>query len=335
MSEKKGKTILLLLFVFVCFPGFGSITSARPLSDDEKVRLYSTTTGWKNEVLYKSIDVSFNLKILMHPEAVIKRRKAWDDFSKKRSEETGRPSRIESTGISSPDGSDTRLIEKRIRVGNLLNMRVDSVLFANKEKTETKSERTSVNAGPGNDIRCYQIDHKSKQVSIWDYRPWPGRKALRFGKVDYPIILMDIMRLCNPESYAKSSKQKNFSYKGTGNVDGHVVEEIECIDPNGKVKYSISLDTQDWGICRKIVKHDNISGKVFKIVEYKQFAKAGGSGELYPRLVTRRYFDKEAKEQKVETINITNVVIGLTIPEDVFKLDAPPDYTIIDGRVKE
>lgn len=333
MSEKKGKTILLLLIVG--FVAFDSIASARPLSNDENLRLYSTTDGRKNEILYKSIDVSFNLKILMHPEAVRKRRQAWDERVKELSKETGRPLKIESTGISSPDGSDTRLIEKRIRVGNLLNMRNDLVLFANKEKTETKSERTSVNAGPGNDIRCYQIDHKSKQVSIWSYRQWPGREVLRFGKVDEPIITMDIMRLCNPEAYAKSSKQKNFSYKGTGNVDGHVVEEIECIDPNGKVKYSISLDTQDWGICRKIVKHDNISGKVFKIVEYKQFAKAGGSGELYPRLVTRRYFDKEAKEQKVETINITNVVIGLTIPEDVFKLDAPPDYTIIDGRVKE
>ena len=326
------------MLLFVYFLAFDSTTSARPLSDDEKVRLYSTTTGTglKNEILYKSIDVSFNLKIVIPPEAMRKRRKAWDDFSKKRSKETGRPSRIESSGISSPDGSDTRLIEDRIRIGNLLNMRSDTILFANKEKTETKSERTSVNAGPGNDIRCYQIDHKSKQVSIWSYRQWPGRKALWFGNVD-ERMLMDIEGLCNPEraQHARASKGKDFSYKGTGNVDGHVVEEIECIDPNGKVKYSISLDTQDWGICRKIVRHDNISGLVFKIVEYKQFAKAGGSGELYPRLVTRRYFDKEAKEQKVETINITNVVIGLSIPEDVFKLDVPTDYTIIDNREKE
>ncbi len=334
MLGKKWKTISLLLFVFVCLLAFDLTTAARPLSDDEKVRLYSTTTGWKNEVSYKSIDVSFKLKIVMHHEAVRKRRQAWDELVKELSKGGG-PSRIESTGIASPDGSDTRLIEKRIRTANLLNMRIDSILFANKEKTETKSELTSVNTGPGKDSLCYQINHKSKQVSIFDYRQWPGRKVLRFGKVDFPIILMDIRRLCNSESYAKSSKNKDFSYKGTGNVDGHVVEEIECIDPNGIVKYSISLDTQDWRICRKIVWHDNISGLVFKIVEYKQFAKAGGSGELFPHLVTRRYFDKEGKEKKVETINITNVAIGLPIPEEVFKLNVPTGYTIIDNRVKE
>jgi len=330
MSKKRRKTVLLLLFVG--FVTFDAITSARPLSDDEKERLYSTTRGWLN-VVDMTIDVSFMQEIVMSPEAVRKRRQAWDEHVKELSKKVG-PSRIESTGISSPDGSDTRLIEKRIRIGNLLNMRVDSVLFANKEKTETKSERTSVNAGPGNDIRCYQIDHKSKQVSIFDYRQWPGRKVLRFGKVDFPIILMDIRRLCDPEAYAKSSKNKDFSYKGTGNIDGQVVEEIECIDPNGKVKYSISLDAQDWGICRKIVKHDNKSGLVFKIVEYKQFAKAGGTGELFPRLVIRRYFDKEGKEKKVETINITNVVIGLPISDDVFKFDVPTDYTIIDNTEK-
>lgn len=334
MSGKKWKTISLLLFGFVCLLAFDSTTSARPLSDDENVRLYSTTTEWKYEVSYKSIDVSFDLNIVMHPEAVIKRRQSWDEHVKELNKGGG-TLRIESAGISSPDGSDTRLVKQRIRSADLLNMRNDSILFANKEKTETKSERTSVNAGPGNDIRCYQIDHKYKEVSIWDYRPWPGREVLRFGKVDWPTILMDIRRLCNPEAYAKSSKNKNFSYKGTGNVDGHVVEEIECIDPNGIVIYSISLDTQDWGICRKIVKHDNISGLVFKIVEYKQFAKAGGSGELFPHLVTRRYFDKEGKEEKIETINITNVAIGLPIPEEVFKLDVPTDYTTIDNRVVE
>jgi len=297
MSEKRRKTVLLLLFV--CFLAFDSTTSARPLSDDEKVRLYSTTMGWGNEVLYMTIDVSFKQKIVMHPEAVRKRRQAWDERVKGLSKEVG-PSRIESLGILSPDGSETRLIEKRIRIGSLLDIRRDSILFANKEKTETNYEGTTVNSGFGKDRLSYQIEHKSKQVSIWSDKQWLGREVLRFGKVD-EAILMDIVRLCHPSQSqnAKPSKKKDFSYKGTGNVDGKVVDEIECIDPNAKVKYSISLDTQDWRICRKIVWHDNKSGLASKIVEYKQFAKAKGSGELFPRLVIRRHFDKEGKYEKV------------------------------------
>jgi len=329
MSVKRKKTVLLLLFVG--FLTFDSTTSARPLSDDEKVQLYSTTRGWLN-VRDMTIDVSFMQEIVMSPEAVRKRRQAWDEHVKELSKKVG-PSRIESLGISSPDGSETRLIEERIRICNLSKIRSDTIIFANKEKTETNYEGTIINTGFAKDSPSYQIEHKSKQASIFAGKQWAGRSVLRFGKVVEPI-LMDIIRLCSPKSHAKPSKNKDFSYKGTANVDGQVVDEIECIDPNAKVKYSISLDTHDWRICRKIVWHDNKSGLASKIVEYKQFAKAKGSGELFPRLVIRRYFDKEGKEEKVETINITDVVIGLPISDDVFKFDVPTDYTIIDNRKK-
>jgi len=78
--------------------------------------------------------------------------------------------------------------------------------------------------------------------------------------------------------------------------------------------------------------YDDKSGLASKIIEYKQFAKAQGSGELFPRLVIRRFFDKEGGEEKVETINIMDVVIGQPVSEDVFKLDVPTDYTIVDNR---
>jgi len=332
MSEKKRKTVLLFLFVFVCFLAFDSTTSARPLSEDEKVRLYSTTREGIINEMNMTIDVSFKQKIVMHPEALRKRRQAWDERVKELSKEVG-PSRIESLGILSPDGSDTRLIEKRIRIGNLLKIRRDTKLFANKEKTETNYEGTIINTGFAKDSPSYHIEHKSKQASIFAGRQWSGHEVLRFGKVD-GAISMDIVSLCNPKrpQHAKASKKKDFMHSGTATVDGEVVDEIECIDPNAKVKYSISLDTQDWRICRKIVWHDNKSGLASKIVEYKQFAKAKGSGGLFPRLVIRRYFDKQGKEEKVETINVTDVTIGLAISEDVFKFDVPPDYTILDNR---
>ena len=78
--------------------------------------------------------------------------------------------------------------------------------------------------------------------------------------------------------------------------------------------------------------YDNESGLASQIIEYKQFAKAGGSGELFPRLKTRRYFDEKGEEEKVETTNITNVVIGLPISDEVFEFNVPNDYTIIDNR---
>ena len=328
MSEKRKKTVLLLLFVG--FLAFDSTTSARPLSDDEKERLYSTR--WLNAVTM-TIDVSFMQEIVMSPEAVRKRRQAWDEHLKELSKKDG-PSRIESLGISSPDGSDTRLIEERIRISNLSKIRRDSIIFANKEMTETGYEATIINTGFGQDSPSYHIVHKSKQASIFAGRQWAGREVLQFGKVD-DAILMDIVGLCKPNQSqnAKASKKKDFSYKGIGNVDGQVVDEIECVNlESGKVKYKISLDPNDWHICRKIVWYDNKSGLVSKIVEYKEFAKVQVTGELFPRVVFRRYFDKEGKEKKVETTNVSDVVIGLPISEDVFRLDVPDEYIIIDNR---
>jgi len=332
MSKKRRKTVLLLLFVG--FLTFDATTSARPLSNDEKVRLYSTTMGWKNEILYKTIDVSFMQEIVMSPEAVRKRRQAWDEHVKELSKKVG-PSRIESLGISSPDGGETRLIEERIRISNLLKIRRDTIIFANKEKTETSYEGTIINTGFAKDSPSYQIEHKSKQASIFAGKQWAGREVLRFGKVD-DLIAMDASAICNPAYFQKPSKRKmDFLYSGTGTADGKTTDEVECINlESGKAKYKISLDPNDWNICRKIVRYDNKSGLVSKIVEYKQFAKAKGSGEPFPRLVIRWYFDKEGKEKKVETINVTDVVIGLPISDDVFKLDVPTDYTIIDNRGK-
>jgi hypothetical protein len=331
MSEKRRKTVLLLLFV--CFLTFDSTTSARPLSDDEKERLYSTTRGWLN-VMHMTIDVSFMQKIVMSPEAVRKRRQRWDERVKQLSKKVG-PSRIESFGILSPDGSETRLIEERIRICNLSKIRSDTIIFANKEKTETSYEGTIINTGLGKDSPSYHIEHKSKQASIFAGKQWAGREVLRFGKLD-DLIAMDASAICNPAYFQKPSKRKkDFLNSGTDTVDGKTTDEVECINlESGKAKYKISLDPNDWNICRKIVRYDNKSGLVSKIVEYKQFAKAKGSGDLFPRLVIRRYFDKEGKEKKVEAINITNVVIGLPISDDVFKFDVPTDYTIIDNREK-
>lgn len=137
--------------------------------------------------------------------------------------------------------------------------------------------------------------------------------------------MIDLVRFC---SRAKTSGNKNILHSGRATVDGKVVDEIECVNlKNGKPAYRISLDSDDWHICRKIVWYDDKSGLVSKIVEYKEFAKAKGSGELFPLLVISRYFDDKGKEEKVETINVNNVVIGLQISEDIFKLDVPNGYT--------
>lgn len=330
MFEKKGKIVLLLLYIV--FPLFNTETSARSLTDEEKTRLYDSMKRRNGAPL--TIDVSYTMKTVTKPEAAKRKEEARMEKTKILRKKLNSDSiTLVSVGIALPDGSEIRLSETRTRIGTGLTLRKDTTIFANTEKTETHYKATTINTGYAKDSPSYEIDHKLKRVWIRIGWRWSGRKVLRFGKVDEGI-LMDIVRLCSPKWHAKLSKNKDFSYKGTGNVDGKVVDGIECIDPNGKVKYSISLDTQDWRICRKIVWYDNKSGLASKIVEYKQFAKAKGSGELFPRLVIRRYFDKEGKEEKVETINITEVMIGLPISDDVFKFDVPTDYTIIDNREK-
>lgn len=328
MSVRERKIVLAL--VFVGFLIFDTKISARPLGDEEKTRLYESIIRPIDANM--TIDVSFIEEVVTNPEAVKKIHQVTIEETRKLREQAKDDSiTLVSVNIPSPDGSEMRLSQKRIRIGSGLRMRVDTTIFANKEKTETHYEATTINSLFDVNAPSYRIDHKLKQVIINNWR-WSGRKVLRFGKVD-EAILMDIVRLCNPKWRTKPSKNKDFSYKGAGNVDVEVVDEIECIDlESGKPKYTISLDPNDWQICRRIVRYDDKSGLASKIVEYKQFAKAKGSGELFPRLVIRRYFGKEGKEEKVKTINVTDVVIGLPISEDIFKLDVPTDYTIVDNR---
>jgi len=280
-----------------------------------------------------TIDVSFTKKVVTKPEAVKRRKQATMEETKMLREKLNSDSvTLVSVGIPSVDGSEIRLSKTRTRIGFGLKLRNDTTVFANKEKTETNYEATTINTGYAKDSPSYEIDHKLKRVWIRTGWRWSGRKVLRFGKVDEDI-LMDIVRLCSAKCRAKTSKNKRFSYEGTGKADGKIVNEIACIElGNGKAKYRISLDPNDWQICRKIVRFDSKSGLVSKIVEYKKFAKAQGTGELFPRLIIRQYFDKKGKVEKVETINVSNVVIGLPISEDIFKLAVPNEYTIIDNR---
>jgi len=338
MFEKKGKIVLLLLYIV--FPLFNTETSARSLTNEEKTRLYDSMKRRNGAPL--TIDVSFTKKVVTKPEAVKRIKEARMEKTKILRKKLNSDSiTLGSYEIALPDGSEIRLSETRIRIGTGLTLRKDTTIFANTDKTQTRREATTINTGYAKDSPSYEIDYKLKRVWIRTGWRWSGRKVLRFGKVD-EFIVMDIVRSCSPNrsQRAKARKKKDFLHRGTAAVDGKVVEgkvvdEIECIDlENGKAKYRISLDPNDWQICRKIVWYDDKSGLASKIVEYKQFAKAKGSGELFPRLVIRRHFDKEGKEEKVETINITDVVIGLPISDDVFKFDVPTDYTIIDNREK-
>jgi len=321
MFVEKGKAVLLLIYVVCVF--FTPISFGRSLIDQEKTRLQDSMRFRSNAPL--TIDISFTKKVLTRPEAVKRIRKARMEKTKKLREKLKSDSiTLESFDIALADGSDIRLSETRKRIGTGLRMRIDTTVFANIEKTETSSETTKINTGFAKDSPRYEIDHKLKRCSTWIGKRWSGREVLRFGKIDESIVI-DLMRFC---FRAKTSGNKNFLHSGTATVDGKVFDEIECINlKNGKPAYRISLDSDDWHICRKIVWYDDKSGLVSKIVEYKEFAKAKGSGELFPLLVISRYFDDKGKEEKVETINVNNVVIGLQISEDIFKLDVPNGYT--------
>jgi len=328
MSVKKRKIVLLLLLVGLIF--FDAIASARPLRDDERARLYSDVKSQRGADI--TIDLTFAKETVTRPEAVDKAKQEKEKILKELSEKVGQPLTFSSLGLALPDGGEIRLSETRTRIGCGLKVRNDTTIFANKEKTETNCQETTIDTGIGKDSPSYYIDHKLKEALIWNGKRWSGLEVMRFGRVD-EIIAWDTIALCNPNRPQNAKASRKFSYKGSGNFDGKTVDEIECADPNDKAKYSISLDSNDWCICHKIVRYDKKSGLVSQIIEYKQFAEAGGTGEPFPRLIIRRYFDKEGKEEKVETVNVRNVVIGLPVSEDIFKLDVPDGYTIIDNRV--
>jgi len=333
MSARKGNVVLLLLSIV--FGSFGPRVFGRSLTGQERIRLFDSTKNRSNVPL--TMDISFTKRVLTKPEVARKRREATMEETKELREKTKNDSiTMRSVNIPLPDGSEIRLSETRTRIGTGGRLRSDTTVFANMEKTETWSEVTKINTGYGKNSPSYLIDHKLKQCWIRNDRRWSGYKVLRFGKID-PLIVLDIALSCDPNSppHVEGLVSKNFLHSSVAAADGKVVDEIECINlENGKAKYRISLDPNDWQICRRIVWFDSKSGLASKIVEYKQFAKAKESGELFPRLVIRRYFDKEGKVEKVETINVSNVVIGLPISDDVFKFDVPTDYTIIDNRKK-
>jgi hypothetical protein len=331
MSVRERKIVLAL--VFVGFLIFGTQGFGHPLGDNNKTRLYNSIKRRSGVPL--TIDVSYTTKTITKPEAAKREEEARLERTKILRKKSNSDSiTIGSFDIALSDGSKIRLSETRIRIGTGLKLRKDTTIFANTEKTETHYQATTINTGYATDRPSYEIDHKLKRAWIRIGRRWSGRKVLRFGKVD-EFIVMDVVRSCKPNrsQRAKALQKRDFLLAGTDTVDGKVVDEIECIDlESGKSKYTISLDPNDWQICRRIVRFESKSGLVSSIVEYKEFAKAKGTGELFPRLIVHQYFDKEGKEEKVETINITDVVIGLPISEDIFSLDVPTDYTIIDNR---
>jgi len=332
MFIKKRKTFLLLLLAGILTSNVNIL--ANSLSNDEKTRLYNSLNGQ----IYRdiTIDISFTKEVVTKPEAVKEEQRKREEATNKLREESGRSSlKIGTFSLPLPDGSEIRLSETRIRIGSGLKLRSDTKIFANREKTEAKDVATMINTGFGKDDPSYFIDHKLKTAIIWSGRRWSGYEVLRFGKVD-KAILIDIMSVCNPKpsQYTNMYKRKDFFYSGTGTIEGKTTDEIECISlENGQTEYKISLDPNNWHICRKIVWYDKESGLVSKTVEHKEFAKAKGNGESFPRLIESKYFDKAGKEEKIETIKVSNVVIGEPISEDIFSLDVLNEYVINDMRV--
>jgi len=329
MCELKGRYILLL--VCIAFPLFNSETFAASLADEKRARLYDSIKRRDGASL--TIDVSYTTKTVTEPEAATKEEEARAERTKMlRKQSNNNSITVVGVGIALPDGGEIRLSETRIRIGTGLKLRKDTTIFANTEKTETYYEATTINTGFARESPSYEIDHKLKRVSIRTGRRFSGREVLRFGQVDESTAI-DIAKSCSPRLRETASKKRDFMDKGKAVVDNKVVDEIECIDlESGKPKYRISLDPNDWKICRKIVWYDDKSGLVSKIEENKEFAKAKGNSSLFPRLIVRQYFDSGGKKDKTEFINITNVQIGLPVSEDIFKLDAPAEYSVIDDR---
>lgn len=323
------KIMLFLLFSFVVLV-FNAEIFADYDNENEKTRLYNSLKRRSDPNM--STDITFSKEVVTKPKAVEEKKKKNEELSRELSREYGRPLRAGSFGLPLPDGSEILLSKTRRRISGF-KLHVDTTIFANKEKTETNYEATIIDTGFGKDDLGYFINHKAKTAQIWSDKNIIGYDVLRFGKVDEKIV-MDIMKFCNPEVAEETSKEKIFIRSDTKRIEGKIADEIEFINlEDGQIEYTLSLDTNDWSRCRKIVWYDKESGLVSESVESKEFSKAQGSDELFPRLVIKRYFDKKGEEIKTETIKIENIIIGESISEDVFSLETMEEYSITDLTV--
>ena len=323
----KSKTAVLF-FVFILIMG----THVKALKNEQADRLRNSLRSSNNSKI--PIDVLYTEEVITTPEEVnkenMKRAERTEEMRRKTNSATAT---YGSFGIPMPDGSERRLSQTLIRIGEGLKIRNDTKIYANLEKTETNYDVTTINTGFGKDIISYRIEHKLKEIWIHKGVHWPGRQILRFGKINESMLL-DIVRFSNLKVDVNKPKKKTFEYRGTNKIDGKDVDEIEFIDlEKGRREYRLSLDSNDWSRCRKIVWYDKESGLVSESIEYKEFLKAQVSNELFPRLVIKRYFNEEGKEAKIETIRVEHVIIGGSISEEIFDLSVPEEYSLFDITV--
>ena len=330
LSEEKAEEYSRWYSDFVIVPG--SLCAKRDahfLDNDEKTRLYNSVGPSSSIGL--DTDVSYTERITVSSSPTGSKRHTLVDPAERILGELIAKARI--PGHPATEPRETLFVSKRIRVKGVRTWE-DLTTFADTAQRQAIRKLTIIsNNFDYGDVPTYLIDHESKSAFIKGMSV-ESEDVEKFGRVDRNIRI-EIHRICAPTDRVPSELfvEVPLPWKGPVKLDDRIVDEIKCVNTwNGKLRYSIFLDSNDWSMCRKIAYYDPNTGSVSKTIEYKDFKPTGEDRVQYPYTIVRRHFDEQGQESKTETIEVTNVMIDEVFKPDVFEFDVPADYTIYDLR---
>lgn len=354
----KSYTIPAVLFLGVCLNTSGSLRAlgvlgeasmanssilgfqkqSRDLEAVEKRRLWESL---KANSPYHSIDVSYTKKTVV-PAAIFQKRleklnQIKQEMAKKH-QDRWRNLEVRTQGFVNLANEHIILSRERVRIQGLKKIRIDITFFAGDTESSPKT-RELVNIFHNGTF--YFINKTERRIEIYDkpqFRGTRGFSMLHAGKIAGNLrITSDIMVAVDPNSAEKlkAARKNKYNYLGTVPVSGKLTEHIECVNAvDGKRRYELFVDSNDWGSCHKIVWHDIKSGQASKMIEFKDFSIVKKRNDLYPHTIIHTYFEKEGKEKRREVIRVHQVATDLPVTDESLqiKTDEFVGYEIVDYR---
>lgn len=314
--------MVLIALVYASSPG-----TPRPLERLENEKLYDIC---KENIkrTSSSIEISFSKETLyskqLREERELSRQQKNTELKNNNSNR-----QLKSFGSVTESGEELFLYNVQVYIKGTSKYREDIVIIDTGDSEKENYDSIHVN----NDGVNFKIDNKRKLVTYNEKSNWGTyRDTLGYGTfaVDWDIM-RDIRLLCRTENDAKS-RRKVFRHKGLSEINGTAVDAIELFDrEKGIPIYELSLGTNDWGKCLKVVLYNEKGSDAKRIWSFSDFIEDKNDKTLYPHLIIDKFFDEEGKEKMRHTINVKEVEFGPVISDDVFELNVTDDYTIL-GR---
>ena len=312
--------MIISLLTGICF------ADSRPLNQEEKDRL-SAARDKNTHRLTSSIDITYSQKTIRSASYTEARRKSNQQKTEKRRKTLNKPKlEVKSFGIMTPEGEEIVLSHSRIQIKDIMKYREDVAIFADEKKEKKRYDRVHIS---NNEI-SFNIDKKRKTATCSDKYKWgQGRDTLTYGTLlAHKETAMEITRL-----QLKGKGNRGYRHKGIVKITGQDVVVIEVFDSKNENSIcEMFLDVNDWTKPYKFVLYNEGGTGVETISEFSNYSKDREDRVYYPHLIIKTHFDAEGKEESRDVINIEEVSVGLSIPDDVFELNVGSDYQIIDKQ---